>query len=105
MNAFGLVLMRWMNLEPIIQSEMSQKEKNKYILTHIYRIQKNGSVQLVSRVRLCDPMNRSTPGLPVYHQLLEILKLVSIELITPSNNLILCCPLLLPPIFHKGLFK
>ena len=32
-----LVLMRWMNLEPIIQSEVSQKEKNKYcMLTHIY---------------------------------------------------------------------
>ena len=29
------------------------------------------SVQLLSRVRLCDPMNRSTPGLPVHHQLLE----------------------------------
>ena len=38
-NAFGLVLMRWMNLEPIIQSEVSQKEKDKYcILMHIYRI-------------------------------------------------------------------
>ena len=38
-NAFELVLMRWMNLEPIIQSEVSQKEKDKYhILTHIYRI-------------------------------------------------------------------
>ena len=34
-NAFELVLMRWMNLEPIIQSEVSQKEKEKYrILTH-----------------------------------------------------------------------
>ena len=33
-NAFELVLMRWMNLEPIIQSEVSQKEKDKYhILT------------------------------------------------------------------------
>ena len=29
------------------------------------------SVQLLSRVQLCDPMNRSTPGLPVHHQLLE----------------------------------
>ena len=38
-NAFELVLMRWMNLEPIIQSEVSQKEKNKYhIQTHIYGI-------------------------------------------------------------------
>ena len=38
-NAFESVLMKWMNLEPIIQSEVSQKEKDKYhILTHIYRI-------------------------------------------------------------------
>ena len=38
-NAFGSVLMRWVNLEPIIPSEMTQKEKDKYhILTHIYRI-------------------------------------------------------------------
>ena len=29
------------------------------------------SVQSLSRVRLCDPMNRSTPGLPVHHQFLE----------------------------------
>ena len=29
MNAFELVLMRWMNLEPIIQNEVSQKEKDK----------------------------------------------------------------------------
>ena len=33
------VLMRWMKLEPIIQSEVSQKEKHQYsILTHIYGI-------------------------------------------------------------------
>ena len=33
------VLMRWINLEPIIQSEVSQKEKDKYrILMHTYRI-------------------------------------------------------------------
>ena len=36
-NAFESVLMRWMNLEPIIQSEVSQKEKDIYrILTRIY---------------------------------------------------------------------
>ena len=40
-NAFESVLMSWMNLESIIQSEVSQKEKDKYrILTHVYRIQK-----------------------------------------------------------------
>ena len=38
-NAFESILMRWMNLEPIIQGEVGQKEKDKYcILTHIYRI-------------------------------------------------------------------
>ena len=38
-SAFDSVLIRWMNLEPIIQSEVSQKEKDKYrILTHVYRI-------------------------------------------------------------------
>ena len=36
-NAFESILMRWMNLELIIQSEVNQKEKYKYrILTHIY---------------------------------------------------------------------
>ena len=38
-NAFESVLMRWMNLEPIIQSEVRQKEKRNYhILMHIYEI-------------------------------------------------------------------
>ena len=38
-NAFESVLMRWMKLEPIIQSEVSQKEKYQYsILMHIYGI-------------------------------------------------------------------
>ena len=38
-NTFESVLMRWMKLEPIIQTEVSQKEKHKYsILTHIYGI-------------------------------------------------------------------
>ena len=132
-NAFESVLMRWMNLEPIIQSEVSQKEKNKYCnslvhsLSHVWllpphRLQparllcawdspgKNtgtgchfllqeifltqgsnlglphcrqilqeaqwtwvqfSSVQSLSRVWLCNPMNCSMPGLPVHHQLLE----------------------------------
>jgi len=39
MKFFESVLMRWMKLEPIIQSEVSQKEKHQYsILTHIYGI-------------------------------------------------------------------
>ena len=38
----------WMNLEPIIQSEVRQKEKDKYhILTHFYGIQKNGTEEFI----------------------------------------------------------
>ena len=41
-NEFESVVMRWLNIEFVIQNEVSQKEKNKYhILTHIYGIQKN----------------------------------------------------------------
>ena len=44
---------RWINLEPITQSEVSQKEKNKFcILTHIYRIQKNGTEEFICKAAL-----------------------------------------------------
>ena len=46
---------------------------------------------------LCDPMDCSTPGLPVHHQLPEPLKVMSIESVMPSSHLILCRPLLLLP--------
>ena len=52
-----------------------------------------------SYLTLCDPMDCSTPGFPVHHQLPE-LKLMFIELVKSSNHLILCRPLvLLPSIF------
>ena len=48
---------------------------------------------------LCDPMNRSTPGLPVNHHLRSSLKLTSIESVMASSLLILCHHFfLLPPI-------
>ena len=50
-----------------------------------------------SRPTLCDPMNCSTPGLPVHPNSRSFHKLMSIELVMPSNHLILCHPLLLPP--------
>ena len=47
---------------------------------------------------LCDPMNCSTPGLPVHHQVPEFTQ-THIESVMPSSHLILCHPLLLlPPI-------
>ena len=49
-NTVESVLMRWMNLEPIIQSKVSQKEEDKYyILMHIYRIYKNGTEEFIYR--------------------------------------------------------
>ena len=52
-----------------------------------------------SRLTLCDPMDCSTPGFPVPPYLLVFAQLMSIELVMPSNHLILCHPLLLPSIF------
>ena len=46
---------------------------------------------------LCDPMDWSMPGFPVLHHFLGLLKLMPIELVMPSNHLILCHPLLLLP--------
>ena len=52
-NTSESVLMKWMNLEPIIQSEVSQKEKDKCcILTHIYGIQKNGTEEFIHRAAM-----------------------------------------------------
>ena len=56
------------------------------------------SVQSLSHARLCDPMNCSTPGLPITNSW-SSLKLTSIESVMPSSHLILCrLLLLLPPI-------
>ena len=57
-NSFESILMRWMKLEPIIQSEVSQKEKHQYsILTHIYGIQKDGNdnpvCEIVKETQMC----------------------------------------------------
>ena len=50
-----------MDLESVIQSEVCQKEGNKQF-----------SSVAQSCPTLCNPMNHSTPGLPVHHQLLEL---------------------------------
>ena len=49
-NAFESVLMSWMKLEPIKQSEVSQKEKHQYcIIMHIYGIYKDGNNDLICK--------------------------------------------------------
>ena len=58
------------------------------------------TVQSLSRVWLCDPVDCSTPVSPSFTVSRNLLKLMSIEPVMPSNHLILCCPLLpLPSIF------
>ena len=49
-NETGSFVEMWMDLETVIQSEVSQKEKNKYhILTHTCRIQKNDTMNLFTK--------------------------------------------------------
>ena len=50
-----------------------------------------------------DPMDCSTPGFPVHHQSQSLRKLMSIESVRPSNHLILCHPLVLPPSFFPSI--
>ena len=52
---------------------------------------------------LCNPMNRSTPGLPVHHQLLEFIQTHVHESVMPSNHLILCRPLLFLPLIPPSI--
>ena len=65
---------------------------------HLWALHFSSDAQLCPT--LCDPMDCIMPGFPVLHQLLELLKFMSIKLVMPSNHLMLCCPvLLLPSIF------
>ena len=58
-NKFETVVVKWMNLLPVIQSEISQKEKNKYcVLMHIYGIQKNSTDEPVYRKEMEMQMQR-----------------------------------------------
>ena len=53
-----------------------------------------------SCLTLCHPKDHSTPGFPVLYHLLEFVRMMSIELVIPSNHLIICHPcLFLPSIF------
>ena len=52
---------------------------------------------------LCDPVNWSTPGFPVHHQLPKLAQTVSIKTVMPSSHLILCRPLLLLPSIFRSI--
>ena len=59
-NSFESVLMRWMKLEPIIQSEVSQKDKDHFsVPTHIYGIQKDGNDNPICKIEKETQMYRT----------------------------------------------
>ena len=60
---------------------------------HLFKV----VIQWLSHVLLCDPTDSSMPGFPALLYLQEFAQLMPIELMMPSNHLILCCPLLLQP--------
>ena len=62
-NSFESVLMRWMKLEPIIQSEVRQKDKERYsILTHIYRIYNDRNDNLICKTEKDTQMYKTDFG-------------------------------------------
>ena len=89
----------WIDVWVFLQLQNDNDKKKKSSSWSCY----NDSVQFSWVTRscptLCDPMNRSTPGLPVHHQLPEFTQTHAIESVMPSSHLILYRPLLLlPPI-------
>ena len=62
-NEIGSFVETWMDLETVIQSEVSQKEKNKYrILTHISGTQKNGTIERFAGQKLRHKHREQTYG-------------------------------------------
>ena len=58
-NGIGSFVEMWMDLESIIQSEISQKQKKQIIYLHVCGIQKNGTGEPVSRARIETQMKRT----------------------------------------------
>ena len=61
-NEIGSFVETWLDLETVIQSEVSQKEKN--ILTHIFGIQKNGTDEPVCKAEIETQMQRTNVWTP-----------------------------------------
>ena len=84
--------------------EVAELDTTERVYTHIHTsmdIKIKQNIYFSSVAQSCptlrDAMNRSTPGLPVHHQLPEFTQ-THIHRVMPSSHLILCRPLLLPPI-------
>ena len=79
----------------LVSPEGTQEDNNS---CHIAAIRQFSSVQLLSHVQLfATPWTAAPQASLSITNSWRLLKLTSIELVMPSNHLILCCPLLLPP--------
>ena len=98
-NKIGSFVVMWMNLESVIQSEVSQKKEN--IIYYCTYVESTKMVQFSpvtqSCLTLCYPIACSTPGFQSITNSQSLHELMSIESVMPSNHLILCHSLLLPP--------
>ena len=79
----------------VAKSQTRPSDWTELILFSICKFQFSSVTQLC--LTLCDPMNYSTPGLPVHHQLSEFTQTHIHWVSEPSSHLILCRPLLLLP--------
>ena len=84
LSYFFLITLRWCNC---YRNNLSLKLNHALV----------NSVQSLSRVLNCNPMDCSTPGFPVHHQLLELAQTHVHHVGDAIHHLILCCPLLLLP--------
>ena len=93
-NKFESVLIRWTNLELIIQSEVRQKEKYKYcILTHIYGIQKNGTEEFIYRVAMKKQTENRLMDMGRWEERVRCMERVTWELTLPyvKQPMGICC--------------
>ena len=96
----SIVLQHLLNANKVNWFIVSSTQNQNFIITGAFLDLFCHSVQFSSVAQscrtLCNPMDCSMPGLPSITNSWSLLKLMSIELVMPSNHLILCCPLLLP---------
>ena len=83
------------NLTHFWQCGLGDSIRSHRLSVQSYKTQFSSVTQLCPT--FCDPMDCSTPGLPVHRQLPELTQIHGIKSVMPYNHLILCCPLLFPP--------
>ena len=88
-NEIGSFVETWMDLQTVIQSEVSQKEKNKYrILMHICGTQKNGTDEPVCRAEIETQMQRTSRNRDTDVEIgIDIYTLICIKWVTNKNLL------------------